>query len=123
MFKSLKWEDWLGVGLGVWLLASPFVLGFSDATAPTLNALVMGCVLVLEEMLELGVHESAEEWIDLAAGTWLVVSPAVLGFSGQMAASISTIAVGLLTLLFAALALSSVDDRLGSWWQHQRARH
>ena len=47
MFKTLKWEDWVGVGLGVWLLASPWVLGFSDQSAPMMNALIMGSILVL----------------------------------------------------------------------------
>ena len=65
MFKTLKWEDWLGVGLGAWLIASPFLFGFSDQSAPTMNALIMGCVLVLEEMLDIGVHETVEEAIDL----------------------------------------------------------
>ena len=123
MFKTLKWEDWLGVGLGAWLIASPFVLGFSGESAPTMNALVMGCVLVLEEMLELGVHETAEEWIDLFAGAWLVVSPAVLGFASQPAATVNTVIVGVLTLAFALVAMSDFDARIGGWWSKRVTGH
>ena len=106
MFKTLKWEDWAGVGLGAWLLASPWVLGFSDQSAPMMNALIMGSILVLEEMLELGVHETFEEWIDVVAGAWLMVSPLALGFTSHFAASVSTAAVGLLTLVFAVWAMA-----------------
>jgi hypothetical protein len=123
MFKTLKWEDWLGVGLGAWLIASPFVFGFSDQPAPTMNALIMGCVLVLDEMLEIGVHETVEEWIDLVAGAWLVVAPVALGFSSQLVAAANTVLVGLLTLAFALLAMSDLDAKLGGWWRRRVTGH
>src|SRR5512140_1872905 len=117
MFKSLKWEDWMGVALGVILLVSPWALGYSVETAATMNALVMGVILVLEEMLELGLHETAEEWIDLAAGTWLIASPFVLGFASVMPAAASAIVVGALTVLFALAAMSTLDEKMGLWWK------
>ena len=48
MFKTLKWEDWLGIALGALLLVSPWIFGYSDSSAATMNALVMGSILVLE---------------------------------------------------------------------------
>jgi SPW repeat-containing protein len=123
MFKALQWEDWVGIGLGIWLIASPWTLGYSDQSAATINALVMGSILVLEEMLEVVVHEMAEEWIDLVAGVWLMVSPFVLGFASQTVASVNTVAVGLLTLLFAAWALSPLDKKLGHWWHEHVTGH
>lgn len=117
MFKSLKWEDWMGVALGVILLVSPWALGYSAETAATMNALVMGVILVLEEMLELGLHETAEEWIDLAAGAWLIASPFVLGFASVPSAAASAIVVGALTVLFALMAMSSLDEKMGLWWK------
>ena len=119
MFKSLQWEDWVGIGLGVWLIISPWTLGFSAQSAATMNALIVGSFLVLEEFLEVVVHELAEEWIDLVAGLWLMVSPFVLGFAAQTVASVNTVAVGVLTVLFAAWALSPLDKKLTDWW-HQR---
>jgi SPW repeat-containing protein len=116
MFKTLQWEDWLGVGLGVWLLVSPWALGYSDQSAATMNALILGSILVLEEMLEVGVHEMVEEWIDLVAGLWLMVAPFVLGFAASAPAAVNSVAVGLLTVLFAAWAMSPLDERLSRWW-------
>ncbi len=123
MFKTLKWEDWVGIGLGVWLIASPWALGFSDQAAPTMNALIMGSILVLDELLEVVVHEMAEEWLDLVAGLWLMVSPLVLGFASQTAASANTVAVGVLTVLFAAWAMSPLDKKLGRWWHEHVTGH
>lgn len=123
MFKALQWEDWVGIALGAWMLGSPWVLGFSDNSAATMNALIMGIILVLEELLELGVHEVVEEWIDLVAGLWLMVSPAVLGFASLTSASVSTIAVGLLTVLFAAWAMSPLDQKISHWWHDHVTGH
>jgi hypothetical protein len=123
MFKALQWEDWLGIALGACLLVSPWVVGFSDHSAATMNALVMGSILVLEELLELDVHEMAEEWIDLVAGLWLVVSPFALGFASLTAAAASTIAVGVLTMLFALWAMSPLDKRISHWWHDRVTGH
>lgn len=123
MFKALQWEDWVGIALGAWMLVSPWVLGFSDHSVATFNALIMGTILVLEELLELGVHETSEEWIDLVAGLWLMVSPSVLGFSSLTLASVNTITVGLLTVLFAAWAMSPLDKRIGRWWHDHVTGH
>ncbi len=123
MFKTLQWEDWVGVALGLWLLASPWVVGFSGEQAATMNALFMGTVLVLEEFLDLGVHEMAEEWIDVVAGLWLVISPVVLGFAGSMVPSMNAVAVGLLTVLFAAWAASPLDEQIDRWWHGTAAGH
>lgn len=123
MFKTLKWEDWAGVGLGLWLLASPWLFGFSDQSAASMNALLLGTILVLEELLELGIHESAEEWIDIGAGLWLIVAPFVLGFASHTAAAVNTVAVGLLTVLFAAFALSKLDEKVDHWWHDRITGH
>ena len=53
MAKSPRWAEWTGIGLGTWLVASPWALGFSQQTAPTVNALVTGGILVLGEFFEL----------------------------------------------------------------------
>ena len=113
MFKSLKWEDWLGVALGAWLLVSPWVLGYSVESAATMNALILGTILVLEEMLEIGVHETIEEWFDVVAGAWLCISPLVLGYTSNAVASVNTFAVGVLTVLLAVCAMLPFGKRTG----------
>ena len=105
MFKALQWEDWAGIAVGAWLLASPWVLGYSDETAAAMNALVMGTILVLEEFLEVGVHEAIEEWIDVVAGIWLLIAPVALGFASSTPAAPNTIAVGAVTIVLAVCAI------------------
>ncbi len=122
MFKTFKWEDWAGVVLGVWLLLSPWVLGYSEHFAATANAVVLGIILASEELMHLGRHEDAEEWVDVVAGLWLVASPFVLGFGALAAPLVNTIAVGLLTILFAGWALSPLDKAISAKWHDRMTR-
>lgn len=39
------WEEYTNVVLGVWLLLSPFILGFSTQVGPTSNQIVVGFLI------------------------------------------------------------------------------
>ena len=124
MFKLLRWEDWAVIALGAWMLASPWVVGFVDSSNSALiNAYAIGVILVLLELAETEGHESAKDWIDLAAGLWLMVSPTVLRFASVTPACINAITVGLLTVLVAVWAITPFDEMIGRWWRHHVARH
>lgn len=41
------WEEWVDLVLGVWITVSPWVLGFTDMTALTWNAAIMGAIVVI----------------------------------------------------------------------------
>lgn len=123
MFKTLQWEDWAGIAVGVWLLVSPWVLGYSDHYAATMNAVLLGVVLAVVELLNLDQHQPVEEWIDLVAGVWLLVAPVVLGFGSEVVAAVNCMFAGVLTILFAVWALSPLDARIRLWWHGHRSRH
>ena len=105
-FKTFKLEDWLGIALGVWMLVSPWALGYSAESAASMNALFLGCILIFLELLNLDAHEDLEEKLDIVAGLWLVAAPFLLGFSSAFAAAANAMAVGALTIAFAAWALA-----------------
>jgi SPW repeat len=42
-----KWEEWVNVALGAWLIASPFILGFSAISAALWNQLVVGLLVLV----------------------------------------------------------------------------
>ncbi|MEZ4744081.1 MAG: SPW repeat protein [Bdellovibrionota bacterium] len=46
--QQLKaWEEWLSLILGLWLIASPWALGFSDQAALLWNAIIVGLAIVI----------------------------------------------------------------------------
>ena len=44
---STIWEELLDMALGVWLLASPFVLGFVAQQAAAMNAVIVGVIVII----------------------------------------------------------------------------
>lgn len=40
------WEDWANVVIGLWLIGSPWVLGFAGSSAATWSAILAGVALV-----------------------------------------------------------------------------
>jgi hypothetical protein len=41
------WEEWLTALLGIWLVASPWIFSFSDATAITWSTILSGAAITL----------------------------------------------------------------------------
>lgn len=117
MFKTLQWEDWAGIAVGAWMLASPWVLGYSDHAGASMNALLVGTALVITELLNLDRHEALEEWLDIIAGLWLLVSPFVVGFAAATAAAVNAAAVGALAIVLAVWALLPLDETVRLWWR------
>jgi len=99
-----QWEDVVGAVLGIWLLASPWVLEYGEMTA-TQNAVLVGFLLIATEFVTLSVFRVWEEWISVILGAWLVVSPWVLGVA--LVPTVNFVIVGLLVL---ALALYEIWD-------------
>jgi SPW repeat-containing protein len=47
IFAFRAWEEWTNIALGVWLLVSPWVLGFSSSAFLMWNAVIAGALIVV----------------------------------------------------------------------------
>jgi hypothetical protein len=103
-----RWQDWANLVLGVWLILSPWLLGFSGTPAATWNAVVVGVVVALMALLHLRGGPMWEEWLNVLLGVWLILSPWLLGFSGVGNAMWNALIVG---VLVGALALSLTREK------------
>lgn len=50
MSRYQPWEEYLETLVGVWLVFSPFILGFTDMTFATINHIVVGAVIVIDSL-------------------------------------------------------------------------
>jgi hypothetical protein len=110
---TAKWQDWASFALGLWLAVSPWIVGYSEHEAATANAIVLGLALALGSHFECVAcaDEVRAEWLNLAAGIWLVCAPFTLEFGSTVAAA-NSVVVGAFVALLAASALS-LDKRIG----------
>lgn len=95
--------NWVNLALGIWVLLSPFVLGFSNNGPAQWNNVATGIAVALMAVL------GASVW-NIALGIWLFLSPFVLGFSQLPAPLWNNVILGALIGVI-ALSLSSSTRR------------
>src|SRR2546428_3985093 len=110
---TARWQEWASFVLGLWLAMSPWIFGYADdQLAPTANAAFLGIALALGSHFEASLDECSAEWLNVAAGLWLVMAPFVLGFSSATLPTANSVAVGTLVMVLAGSALS-LDKEIG----------
>ena len=105
-----RWHHAANFLLGVWLAASPWVLGYSDQPAPALIASVFGPIITTAAAAALMDFQRWEEWFNVVVALWLIASPLILGFSGLGAASLNHVAVGALVGGLALWSAATASD-------------
>ncbi|HWQ40317.1 MAG TPA: SPW repeat protein [Burkholderiales bacterium] len=116
MFKSIKhWQDPVNFILGLWLIASPWVLGHRAEASPTWNAVILGIAVAVIALIAFFRVMAWEEWLNAAFGVWLAISPWVLGFSALASATANAVIVGVVVAVLALWTLGT-DKDIGGWW-------
>lgn len=103
-WKSERVCDVLNLILGAILVLSPWIFGFASG-AQSQNAVISGIVIVILSIAALAAFMEWEEWINLLAGIWVLVSPWVLGFANAATAMWTHVIIGLLVAVIAAVEL------------------
>jgi len=101
------WQDRIEVALGLWLVASPFVLALETTQAAAWSAMIAGVAIVTFAVDAFYYPEIVEEWGSLAVGVLLLASPWLLGYSPVLGATINAAVCG---VAIAALSFSTVGD-------------
>ncbi len=68
---TMRWQDWVELALGMWLVVSPVVLGFEQLPLASWNAVILGAAIIAFALAELGLPKLWEEallqikWVNL----------------------------------------------------------
>lgn len=115
MEKQVKhWQDPVNALLGAWIILSPWVVGFADERIAMFNFVAVGVLLIAAAIGAIVVPKAWEEWVEVALGVWLMASPWLLGFAGNMVAMQNALFCGLLVTVLALWVLGT-DDEYGGW--------
>lgn len=120
--KQMKhWQDPVNGLVGVWLILSPWALGFQSDMTVLANAVIVGILLLATALGAIFVPRAWEEWTETALGVWLAISPWALGFSAMQNATISAVVSGLVVAVLALWVLSTDKDYAG-WLSTTKAQ-
>lgn len=105
--QQVRTTGWINFVLGLWLIASPFLIGFSG-TGLSRNNVIFGIIVAILSLFQVSSpSESAwAGWLNALFGIWVLVSPFILGFAG-MGALWNGIIVGIVVAVLAIWAATS----------------
>jgi hypothetical protein len=92
------WQDVASLLVGVWVVLSPFALGFTGAV--TWTTLVLGLSVIVFAVEGFVIPSYLEEWGELLIGLALLVVPWTVGYEPELA-TVSSMVSGTLVILFA----------------------
>jgi undecaprenyl pyrophosphate phosphatase UppP len=108
---SRTWQDWIGVAAGVWLIASPWILGFSATTGALWTFVILGVVVVGVALYAMNRNgDTGRQWLLALVGAATIAAPWVFGF-GLTAIRWNGWIVGALVAVLALWALAAREDR------------
>lgn len=105
----------LNILAGLWLIISPFVLGYSALRGTMWNDVIVGIIIALIAAGKLFRGRDLQwlSWINVVLGLWLIISPFVFGNSGNTRVLYNEIIVGIVVVVLAAWsALSTRGARV-----------
>lgn len=100
-----RWQDWGSLVLGVWLLLSPWILGFSGTGVAMWSTFIAGVVVAVMAYMHLRGGPVWEEWVSLLLGIWLVLSPWIVGFRGDSSPTWNAVILGVLVGILAIISV------------------
>jgi len=110
--QMIRWQDWTNVALGIWLVVSPYQLAYTLNAPATENAMGVGAMLALfNVMTACRLVDAGQEIFNIVIGAWLLLSPFALGIAAMQAAGMNAMIVGACVLL---LAFWQLHDALGA---------
>lgn len=99
--------------LGLWIIFSPFLLGFRGVLPAVWNGVVVGLSVAFFSgiRVSLGYDQTRWSWCTALFSLWLIASPFVLGFAKITSATWNDISVGVVLLLLSWKAASTPGPR------------
>ena len=104
--KMLHRSDWFGpalAGIGLLLIASPWMFDYFHEHAAAATAWGMGALFFLLGGVNLLGWRSWAEAGALTAGAWTALAPIILGFIHNQAATMAHLAAGIVALALMAI--------------------
>jgi hypothetical protein len=108
------WAQIVNALLGVWLMASPGMFGYSGTGR--INDLIVGPIVATFAIIAFWEVTRTVGKANVALGAWLVIAPWVLGYEENVIATVNEFVVGI-TIVALAMTRTKTRAKLGGSWR------
>lgn len=113
--SAKRWQDQVILLLGLWLFASPWVLGYASDSPQAMNAYIVGIVMALLAAFDLYKTYLWAVVLNLLLGAWVAVSPWVAALADRGSMMTNSVIVGVAVIVLALWELRSDPDLHRQW--------
>ncbi len=113
--SSRRWQDQVTLLLGLWLVVSPFVLGYPSNSTQAVNAYVAGAVIAILAGFDLYKTYMWAVVVNMLAGLWVAISPWVPAMAARGPMMTDNVIVGVAVLVLALWELRTDPDLHKQW--------
>lgn len=122
--RRATWENSIAFVLGIWLFFVPWAIPTNNLAASTeflasWNFWIIGTLTTVSAGMALDELKPWEEWVNLALGMWLLISPWFIGFNHASGLMLNAAIGGLTIAVMATIALPIAHQQA----QQQRQSH
>lgn len=110
---TAQWKDVLSLLLGIWLIVSPFALGFTGEPYAAWTAYAFGVVIAVAAGFALAAFRVWEEWLNALFGLAVGISPWVLGYAALTPAMYNAAVVGVAVVVLTLWTATENEQRPG----------
>jgi uncharacterized membrane protein len=94
--------SWINIILAIWVIISPFVLGFTGSPRAMWNNIATGCAIAILAIIRTSMRsQPGWSWVNVILGIWLIVSPFALVFITGSAALWNNVILGIIITIVA----------------------
>jgi len=111
----MTWASWIDFALGIWLIISPFALGYRGMSGKAASDSIIFGILIALFSLWTAIRDDAPSvasWLVVLFAIWIVASPFALGFRSIPRALSDNVIVGIVVLILAIVRIMA-HKRIG----------
>lgn len=114
-FSTRRWQDQGILLLGIWLVASPWVMAYPPDSPAAINAFIAGAIMAILAAFDLYRTTIWAVLVNIVAGAWVAVSPWLVGVVHDRAMSTSMLLAGVATVVLGLWEMRTDPDLHQQW--------
>jgi len=121
-YSTKRWQDQVILLIGIWLIASPWVLGYPANSGPAENAIAAGVIMAALAAFDLYKTYAWAVFLNLVVGVWVAISPWFVDVNQDLAMTTSLVFSGIATVVLGLWELRSDPELHQQWTRTGAAR-